>query len=366
MKSTTFLIKPASSLCNMRCKYCFYEDVSDNRTVKSMGVMDVETAAQIVKKAYGATDDGGYISFMFQGGEPTLAGLDFFRNFIHLQRKYGRPEVTVSYAIQTNGTTLDKEWAAFLRENRFLVGLSIDGTRDLHDRFRVDTKGKGSWEQIVGALRLLDEQQVETNLLCVVTRQMAKKAHQVWESLRELGNHPLQFISCLDPLECQRGTAPYSLTPELYGRFLCSLFDCWYRDWKAGNYVSVRLFDDYLRILAGMLPSCCAGAGSCGHYLVVEGDGSLYPCDFFVLDQWYIGNIHSMTVEEALSAPASRNFIAEGMHRPEECYRCPYGGLCRGGCKRDWTPEQHNYYCPAYKSFFSYALPRLQEAARYI
>lgn len=366
MKSTTFLIKPASSLCNMRCKYCFYDDVSDNRMVKSMGIMSADTAAQVISKALEATEDGGRISFMFQGGEPTLAGLNFFQNFVQLQQQSGRSGIVVEYAIQTNGMNLDEEWAEFLRKNRFLVGLSIDGTKDIHDQFRVDARGEGSWQQVEKALRLLDEHQVETNLLCVVTRQMAKKAHQVWSSLRALGNHPLQFIACLDPLECKRGTAPYSLTPELYGRFLCNLFDCWYRDWKAGNYGSVRLFDDYVRILAGMAPSCCANAGSCGHYLVVEGDGSLYPCDFFVLDQWYIGNIHSMTVAEALAAPASQKFVAEGMQRPEECYHCPYGGLCRGGCRRDWTLAQQNYYCQAYKAFFPYALSRLQEIARHI
>ncbi len=366
MKSTTFLIKPASSLCDMRCKYCFYEDVSDNRAIKSMGVMSADTAAQIVKKAFEATEDGGRICFMFQGGEPTLAGLDFFQNFVQLCQQYGRKEVAVDYAIQTNGMKLDEEWAEFLRKNRFLVGLSIDGTRELHDLFRVDARGDGSWSQAVKALDLLDRHQVETNLLCVVTRQMALQAQQVWDSLTGLGAHPLQFISCLDPLEEERGTASYSLTPELYGRFLCELFDCWYRAWKKGCYVSIRLFDDYVRILAGMPPSCCAGAGSCGHYLVVEGDGSLYPCDFFVLDQWCIGNIHDMTVGQALSTPASQQFVAEGMHRPEECYRCPYGGLCRGGCKRDWTPEQQNYYCQAYKTFFPHALSRLQEVARCI
>ncbi len=366
MKSTTFLIKPASSLCNMRCKYCFYDDVSDNRTVKSMGIMREDTAAQIVQKAFDATDDGGHILFMFQGGEPTLAGLDFFRNFVRFQQQYGRAGVTIDYAIQTNGMHLDEEWITFLHDNHFLVGLSIDGTKEIHDMFRVDAQGNGSWQQVVDVLHQLDAHQVETNLLCVVTRQMAKKAHRVWHSLTALGNHPLQFISCLDPLECKRGTSPYSLTPDLYGRFLCDLFDCWYRDWKAGHYVSVRLFDDYVRILAGMPPSCCAGAGSCGHYLVAEADGSLYPCDFFVLDQWYMGNINSVTVAEALASPASQKFVAEGTKRPEECYHCPYGRLCRGGCKRDWTPVHQNYYCPSYKTFFAYALPRLQELARFL
>ncbi len=366
MKFTTFLIKPASSLCNMRCKYCFYEDVSDNRTVKSMGIMSQSTAAQIVQKAFEATDDGGHINFMFQGGEPTLAGLDFYRNFIRLEQQYGRARVTVDHAIQTNGMNLDEQWAVFLRDNHFLVGLSIDGTPEINDRFRLDAAGNGTWQAACQALRLLEKYQVETNILCVVTRQMAKKAQKVWKSLTELGNHPLQFIACLDPLECKRGSTPYSLTPDLYGRFLCSVFDCWYQDWTNGKYVSVRLFDDYIRILAGMHPSSCAASGSCGHYLVVEADGSLYPCDFFVLDQWYMGNINTTTVADALNSAASQRFIIEGAHRPEECLRCPYGNLCRGGCKRDWTEQHANYYCPSFKAFFAYALPRLQEAARYI
>lgn len=366
MKATTFLIKPASSLCNMRCKYCFYDDVSDNRAVKSMGIMDENTARRIVQEAFQATDDGGSIHFMFQGGEPTLAGLPFFRSFIRLEQEYGRPNVTVYHAIQTNGMTLDEQWASFFRENNFLVGLSIDGTEEIHDLFRVDAKGAGSWRRVVEALQLLQTHQVETNLLCVVTKQMAKKAQKVWKCLTQLGNHPLQFIPCLDPLEEKRGGFFYSLTPDHYGKFLCNLFDCWYQDWKSGRYVSVRLFDDYIRILAGMQPSCCAGAGSCGHYLVAEADGSLYPCDFFVLDPWYMGNINTLSVQEALSSEASQKFLAEGNRRPEDCLQCPYRALCRGGCKRDWTQQHQNYYCASYKAFFAYALPRLQEMARCI
>ena len=366
MRFITFLIKPASSLCNMRCKYCFYEDVSDNRIVKNMGIMKEDTARQIVQKAFEAVDEGGSISFMFQGGEPTLAGLAFFRSFICLEHQYRRDGITIYHAIQTNGMSLDDEWAAFFRENRFLVGLSLDGTEEIHDCFRIDSKGNGSWKRVVSSLRILEKHQVETNLLCVVTKQMAKKAQRVWTALEKLGDHPLQFIPCLDPLEEERGAFSYSLTPVHYAQFLCNLFDCWYQAWKSNRYVSVRLFDDYLRIMAGMNPSCCAAAGSCGHYLVVEGDGSLYPCVFFVLDQWYIGNINEITVAEALSSPVSQKFIAEGQHRPKECYDCAYRKLCRGGCKRDWMESHQNYYCESYKAFFAYALPRMQEIVRYL
>lgn len=364
MKSLTFLIKPASSLCNMRCRYCFYEDIADNRTQKHMGIMSDNTAERIISEAFRLVSPGGMITFMFQGGEPTLAGLDFFRNFLALEEKYAKAGVYCHHAIQTNGFCLTEEWAQFFREHKFLVGLSMDGTQAIHDNFRIDAAGHGTWEKTTKALNLLDQFQVETNILCVVTGQVAKKASQVYRALTQLGRHPMQFIPCLDPIEAERGKEFYSLKPDAYGKFLCNLFDCWYRDWKAGNYVSIRLFDDYLRILMRMNPSTCAAGGACGSYLVVEGDGSLYPCDFYVLDNWKIGNIMEMDVQEALASSASIRFVQEGTHRPEQCKSCRYFPICRGGCKRDWTQEHKNYYCTSFKTFFDYSLSRLQEMAR--
>lgn len=366
MKQHTFLVKPASSLCGLRCRYCFYEDVAQCRETQSMGIMSRETARNLLRAAAQAAQPGDVIQITFQGGEPTLAGLDFFQDFISMEKELIPSGVTVNHSIQTNGMALTAEWATFFRENRFLVGLSLDGARDLHDALRVDTQGKGTWDRAVAALKLLDQAGVETNLLCVVTGPMARSPQKVYQSLGKLGNHPLQFIPCLDPLEAPRGSMPYSLSPQRYGRFLCGLFDCWFRDWQAGRYVSVRLFDDYLRILAGIPPSTCAASGACGSYLVVEGDGSLYPCDFFVLDEWYLGNINEIGVAEAMSSPRSQEFLARGRTRPQSCPACPYFAICRGGCPRDWTafgPQGENYYCPAFRQFFDYALPRLRQAA---
>ena len=363
MRSVTFLIKPASSLCDMRCRYCFYHDISDIREVKSMGIMSEATAQALLQAAFAAVEPGGFIQFTFQGGEPTLAGLDFFRNFVDLEAQFRTRNVTVGHSIQTNGLHLNEEWADFLKKNGFLVGISIDGSQAIHDAYRVDASGKGTWDRVTGALTLLERYDVETNILCVVSSAVAKNPQKVYASLRKLG-HPMQFIPCLDPLEAPRGSEKYSLKPDAYGRFLCALFDCWHRDWKAGNYISIRTFDDYLRILMRMPPSTCAAAGACGSYLVVEGDGSLYPCDFYVLDEWKIGNIRDMRVEEALSSPASVRFVMEGALRPEACKGCPYFPVCRGGCRRDWTELRKNYYCESFRNFFAYALPRLQEMAR--
>ena len=281
MRSVTFLVKPASSLCDMRCRYCFYHDISDIREVKSMGMMSSDTAEALLKAAFAAVGPGGFVQFTFQGGEPTLAGLEFFRSFMALEEQHRPKDVQVGHSIQTNGLHINEEWAQFLKEHRFLVGLSVDGNQVIHDAHRIDAAGKGTWDRVTAALALLDRYGVEANILCVVSAMVAKNPQKVYASLRKLGDHPLQFIPCLDPLEAQRGSEPHSLKPEAYGRFLCGLFDCWYRDWKAGNYISIRTFDDYLRILMRMPPSTCATSGACGSYLVAEGDGSLYPCDFY-------------------------------------------------------------------------------------
>lgn len=324
--------------------------------------MALETAQALIRAAAEAVGSGGMVQFTFQGGEPTLAGLDFFRAFLSMEKQY--PGVRFSHSLQTNGMHVNGEWADFLRENRFLVGLSVDGTKQIHDRNRVDASGSGSWSRVTGALALLDAAKVETNLLCVVTAAAAKTPQKVYASMKNLGNHPLQFIPCLDPMENRRGGESYSLTPALYGRFLCSLFDCWYRDWKTGYYVSIRTFDDYLRILMGQPPSACAASGSCGSYLTAEADGSLYPCDFYVLDNWRIGNIRDMSALEALTSPIARQFVEESHIRPAKCRSCQWFPICRGGCKRDWTAAHENYYCEAFRVFFPYAFPRLREAAQ--
>jgi len=364
MRSITFLIKPASSLCDMRCRYCFYHDISDIREVKSMGIMTEATAHALIRAAFAAVEPGGFVQFTFQGGEPTLAGLAFFRRFMELESQYRPKNVGVGHSIQTNGLHINEEWAVFLKKYGFLVGISIDGNQTIHDAYRVDASGKGTWARVTDSLSLLARYGIETNILCVVSSVVARNPQKVFASLRTLGDHPMQFIPCLDPMEAQRGGEKYSLKPEAYGKFLCGLFDCWYRDWKAGNYISIRTFDDYLRILMGLSPSTCAASGACGSYLVAEGDGSLYPCDFYVLDEWKIGNIQEMTVEEALASPASVRFIREGALRPADCRTCSYFPICRGGCKRDWTQQRKNYYCTSFKAFFAYALPRLQEMAR--
>ena len=365
MKELTLLIKPAAALCNLSCRYCFYKDLSQHHEKDSMQLMSEDTAETLIRRAFRSISSGGTIQFLFQGGEPTLAGLSFFQNFIRLEKSYAKPDVRVCHSIQTNGLLIDDDWAEFLRDNDFLVGLSVDGTQPIHDYFRSDEHGNGSWHAVLHALKLLEKYHVETNLLCVVTEDVAQHPAEVYRSLTSLGRHPLQFIPCLDEYGKQRGQASYSLSPDSYGHFLKTIFDLWYADWKAGHYISIRSFDDYIRHLLRQPPCSCASSGSCGHYLVVEANGNLYPCDFYVTDEWLLGNIHQTSIPAILKSEQSQAFLSFGSTRPAECTSCRYAPICRGGCRRDFTESGSNYYCSSLQSFFPYAIERLEEMAAF-
>lgn len=332
-----------------------------------MGIMADTLAEKLIIQAFDAVKSSGCVSFTFQGGEPTLAGLPFFRHFVETVSQHRPKRVQVHYAIQTNGIVLDDEWALFLKENRFLVGLSIDGIRSVHDSLRVDASGLGTWRKVLQTKSLLEQYGIPYNALCVVTSGCADKPEMVYKSLKNLGFRYMQFIACLDPIGHPRGQEPWSLTPECYGKFLCGIFDLWYQDWKAGNYHSIRLFDDYIHILIGDSASTCASCGKCGAYLVVEADGSCYPCDFFVLDNWKIGSLDEMSVSEMMTHEKEMEFLAWGAEKPKECAVCSYSLLCNGGCKNEWFADDcgsHNYFCASFRALFLHALPRMEEIAK--
>ena len=327
--------------------------------------MSAETADKLIASAVDATCDGAMISIGFQGGEPTVAGLDYFRHFIEEEKKY--PNRRFTHSIQTNCYALDEDWATFLAENNFLVGISVDGYKDLHDLHRITPSGEGSFERIANNLELLKKHKVEFNALCVVTKQCTERPHRVYNRLKGMGFEYLQFIACLDPIGVERGKQSYSLNPEDYGRFLCATFDDWYKDWKEGHFTSVRQFDDYIHLLTGVMPSSCAALGKCGSYLVVEADGSLYPCDFYVLDEWNLGRIGEVSVIQAINSEKAKSFRSDNGRLPEPCKTCSWLPICHGGCKKDITfknNEPENYFCSAYRFFFEYASERLMEVAR--
>lgn len=359
----------------MRCKYCFYENEVVIRKEDHPVFMTLDTAQLLIYQAFSCIESEKRgerntvpISFAFQGGEPTLAGLNFFNKFIEMVQTYNVRKYPVQYTIQTNGLLLNEEWADFFAKNNFLVGISIDGDKALHESLRPDAVGRSTWDRVTRNLRLLQDKHVETNLLCVVTRQCAKHPEKYYRALKNLGVSFLQFIPCLDPLDVPRGSMPYSLTPKLYGSFLCGLFDEWYWDWKSGHYTSIRLFDDYIHLAMGLPAGTCATSGSCGAYFVVEGDGTLYPCDFYCLNEWKIGKLGEASLAEYAKSEIETHFLEEGTKHPSECSSCRFYPLCFGGCKRDWYQDSdgknHNYFCSSFSQFFTYAEQRILEIAR--
>ena len=364
MKHVQLMIKPASSNCNLRCSYCFYEDECKNREIHSYGFMKEEVLEAVVKKALEAAEIS--CTFGFQGGEPTLAGLDFFRKFISYTQQYKKLETKVSFCLQTNGTLLNEEWVAFLKEHHFLVGISLDGTKDIHDKNRRDGNGKETFQRILKNAKMLMKNGVDVNILCVLTKQSAKKITSIYTYLKKEGFYYHQYIPCLDPLGEERGQHPWSLTPDVYERALKDLFDLWFEDIRKGTMVSVREFDNWMSILKGYAPESCAQTGRCSMQNIVEANGDLFPCDFYVLDEHRIANIQDKDFQLFEGIPMEKSFFKEGMKRGTGCKECKWYPLCRGGCKRDYTEAGRNYFCSAYQGFFTYAIERMEWIVRYM
>ena len=367
MPPVQLLIKPSSGNCNLRCTYCFYYDEMKNRQTPSYGFMSGETLEAMVKKALEYAE--GSCDFAFQGGEPTLSGLDFFKNLLELQKKYNTKGLAIHNSIQTNGYGLGEEWAQFFAGNHFLVGVSLDGIRPTHDAYRRTAGGHDSFWEVKKTLDLFKEKKVDFNILTVVNRRTAQRIAKIYAFYEKEGWRYLQFIPCLDPLEEAPGGREYSLTPEDYGEFLVTLFDLWYGDLRQGRQPYIRMFENYIGILMGIEPEACDQKGCCSLQFVVEADGSVYPCDFYVMDQYKMGNFREDSMEEMRKKGESLGFVQAFLGGKEECRQCPYFFICRGGCRRNREIGQEgrlgeNYFCFAYKRFFQAALPRMEEIAR--
>ncbi len=367
MPPVSLLVKPASSHCNLRCKYCFYHSIAENRQIKSYGMMNRDTLEMMVKKALEYAE--GTCTFAFQGGEPTLAGLDFYRQLIEFEKKYNSKKIKISHAIQTNGMVINKEWAEFFQKNQFLVGLSLDGPKEINDLYRIDANGKGSFSQVMQTIRLLNENKVEYNILFVVTSYVARRANKIYNFFKKHDFRYLQFIPCLDPLDEKPGGYEHSLTTERFSYFLRTLFDRWYDDIKQGKMVSIRYFDNIVGIAMGYRPEACGMSGVCSCQFVVESNGGVYPCDFYVTDVWYLGNLMQSSLHDMGSSKTANRFIEVSKHVDPQCRECKWLQLCRGGCRRDREPFENgkpvlNRYCQAYQEFFEYAGERIFELAR--
>ena len=363
MPPLTFLIKPASGSCNMRCKYCFYADETALRSVKSFGMMQMKIAEALIKLGLENADIS--CTFAFQGGEPTLSGLEFYRSFVQLVKLHNTRGLTVNYSIQTNAVLIDEEWAKFLAENKFLVGVSLDGPAEIHNPNRVLTDGSGSYNHVMKTVNLLKKHRVDFNILTVVTKQTARYTEKIYRFLQKNGMKYQQYIACLDPFAQERGQEKFSLTPKAYGDFLCKLFDLWYTDLKKGQQPYIQYFENLVAMSAGQAPELCGMSGRCAPQYVVEADGGVYPCDFYVMDDYIIGNVNENTLEEINAKCAEIGFIEKSLKPSSRCISCDFRALCRGGCRRDRDfgggELGLNYFCEAYQKFFAYSYPRIRE-----
>lgn len=353
MKNISVMIKPVSGLCNMNCSYCFYCDEAQKREKNCYGQMSEETLKNVIRKTMLSAD--GVVSYTWQGGEPSLRGLDFFRQAVELQKKYNRNGVQVLNAFQTNGYAITEEWCEFFRENHFLVGLSVDGTQELHDVFRRGADGGGTYDCVKRTADLFSRMGVEFNVLTVVTSQLAEHTKEVYESYRRNGWRFQQYIACLDPYGERKGERAYSLLPLQYGKFLSELCGLWYQDLLKGRQPYIRQFENYVGMAAGYRPESCEQCGICGEQYVAEADGSIYPCDFYVMDDWYLGNLNRDRLDAIDAKRLELSFI-ERSASGAECRACRFFSLCRGGCMRNRTKDRDgtykNDFCEGYQLFF--------------
>lgn len=366
MRHVQMLLKPASGLCGLRCRYCFYHDETAKREQASYGIMEEAVLEAVIQRALASATQS--CTFSFQGGEPTLAGLVFFRRAVELARQYNKNRVQVCFSLQTNGMDLTPAWADFLAENRFLVGLSLDGVKETHDANRVTPQGEGTFQRVLRAAQLLESHGAAFNILTVVNRQTAPQVERIYRFYQRSRLGYLQFIPCLDPLGEAPGEQEYSLSPQEYGRFLCRLFDLWYQDAVGQRAPSIRQFENYIEMLLGFPPEACGMAGVCGMQHVVEADGSVYPCDFYALDGYRLGNLCTDSLEEINRRREALGFVQQSRAVHRACRDCLHFPLCRGGCRRYRPVEAdgslgRNTLCPGYREFFAYAAPRLKELA---
>ena len=351
---------------NMNCKYCFYRDVADNRDVRSFGIMSEGTMRSVVKAAFSYADK--LVSFTFQGGEPTLAGEAYFRAFHRAVEKYNTKKIQVRFSLQTNGYDISDGLLDVFSEHKYLLGVSLDGDRALHDSLRTSNASPSTYDRICKTLDRLDEKKVDYNILTVISEDVAARGAEVYKHLRDRGFRFLQFIPYGPDFGCEGEALSYTLTNESYAHFLNETFREYRADFIGDRYVSVRQFDNFVRIAAGLSAECCGMGGRCYSNIVVEADGGVYPCDFYVLDKWRMGNIKYDTVESLLGSEAAVRFVKESFSVPEECRACPYFAICKGGCRRhretggESLPQ--NRYCAAYRSFFEKSGSLIVDMAR--
>ncbi len=367
------MLKPAGSLCNLRCKYCYYLEKNALYTEQKNHVISDEMLDKFIRE-YIEAQTSPDVLFCWHGGETLMRPISFYRRAIELQRKYARGR-RIDNTIQTNATMLTDEWCEFFRENNFLVGVSIDGPQEFHDEYRRTATGKPTFHKVMQGIRLLNKHNVEWNALAVVNDFNADYPLEFYNFFKEIGCHYIQFtpiverrierndgLSLAPGMEEGGELVDFSVTPEQWGKFLCTIFDEWVRH-DVGTYF-IQIFDATLANWAGVQPGLCSLAKECGHAGVMEFNGDVYSCDHFVYPEHLLGNINEKTITEMMYGEKQREF-AKLKHEllPQQCRECPVEFACHGECpKNRFTRDKYgnpglNYLCKGYRQFFEHVKP---------
>ena len=370
----TSMVKPVGSLCNMRCKYCYYLDKAalyDYRQPQ----MD-EALLENYIRANIEGNNSPVIAFAWHGGEPLLAGKEFFRKAVALQQRYAEGR-TVENSIQTNGLLVDDEWCAIFRDNNFLVGVSIDGPESIHDAHRVDAGGNPTFARVMKGIERLYRNRVEYYTLTIINIHGQGRGAEVYNFLRQISVF-MQFLPVAEllcdgrvqsPENQGADIAPWSVSAKGFGQFMCDIFDVWVKNDVGRRYV--QLFDATLALMVGVQPSVCSLCETCGSGLTVEHNGDVYCCDHFVYPEYKIGNIHTDRLADLAYCDRQFEFgVAKRALLPRECRHCKFYNLCHGECPKhrficDNTGEYgKNYLCDGYKMFYEHtegAMTRMKE-----
>ena len=373
------MAKPIGPICNLDCKYCFYLEKESLYPKVAKWAMAEDVLENYIRQ-YIETHDTPVVSFAWQGGEPTLLGVDYFRKLVEIQKKYANGK-QIQNAFQTNGVLLNDEWAQLFKENGFLIGLSIDGPRALHDTYRGDKGGQPTFDKVMRGMEVLKRHNIDFNTLTTVHRGNADEPLEVYRFLRDNGSGFIQFIPIVERIANQATAdglqlisadflgesrvAPWSVDPRQFGNFLCAIFDEWVR--RDVGRVFVQLFDVSLEMWAGMEASLCVFRRQCGAALAIEHCGDVYSCDHFVYPENRLGNIMDSPLEALVNSDQQRRFgEAKETTLPKYCLECDVRFACNGECPKHrfmTTPDGEsglNYLCAGYKSFFRHIDPYMR------
>ncbi|MGM9802885.1 MAG: anaerobic sulfatase-maturation protein [Muribaculaceae bacterium] len=374
------MLKPASSACNLRCRYCYYLEKANMYADGSRHIMSDELLERFIDQ-YITSQTMQQVLFTWHGGETLMRPLSFYRKAVELQKRYARGRV-IDNCIQTNATMLTDEWCRFFAENHWLVGVSIDGPQEFHDEYRRTASGAPSWRKVMQGINCLNRHGVEWNALAVVNDYNADYPLEFYHFFKEIGCHYLQFSPIVErlyqhadgrhlaaPCEQQGTMAPFSVTAKQWGNFLCTIFDEWVRN-DVGNYF-VQLFDATLANWMGVQPGVCVLAKDCGHASVMEYNGDVYSCDHFVFPQYKLGNIYTSSLVEMVYGERQQQFGAMKQGSlPTQCRQCQYLFACNGECPKNRiittaTGEPGlNYLCSGYYQFFHHVAPYMDYMKR--